>query len=107
MPDTVRVAAVQMTCRLGDKAANMAEAEALLADLAGRADIVCLPELFNTGYHLDILGRDLFDLAELVPADLDQGAGPTVTALGELAARLDLAIVAGLAERDAFAAGLL
>jgi predicted amidohydrolase len=107
MPDTVRVAAVQMTCQLGDKAANMAEAEALLADLAGRADVVCLPELFNTGYHLDALGRDLFDLAELVPAGLDQPAGPTVTALGELAARLDIAIVAGLAERDGFATGLL
>ena len=28
MPDTIRVAAVQMSCQLGDKAANMAEAEA-------------------------------------------------------------------------------
>lgn len=107
MPDTVRVAAIQMTCRLGDKAANMAQAEALLADVAGRADIACLPELFSTGYHLDTLGRGLFELAEPVPAAPDQPAGATVTWLRELAARLDVAIVAGLVERDSLATGLL
>jgi predicted amidohydrolase len=107
MPDMVRIAAVQMTCRLGDKAANMAQAEHLLADLAGQADVVCLPELFNTGYHLDALGRSLFDLAELVPATPEQPAGPTVNRLRELAARLNVAIVAGLVECDSLAAGLL
>lgn len=107
MPDTVRVAAIQMTCKLGDKAANMALAEALLADVAGQADIACLPELFSTGYHLDALGRGLFDLAEPVPATPDQPAGPTVTFLRELAARRDVAIVAGLVERDSQAGGLL
>jgi predicted amidohydrolase len=107
MPDTVRVAAVQMTCALGDKAANMAQAEALLTNVAGQADIACLPELFSTGYHLDALGRGLFDLAEPVPATPEQPAGTTVTFLRELAERLDVAIVAGLVERDSQAAGLL
>ena len=59
MSNTVHVAAIQMTCRLGDKAANLAQAEALLADLAEQADVVCLPELFSTGYQLDVLGERL------------------------------------------------
>ena len=107
MTDTVRVAAVQMACKLGDKAANMAQAEALLAGIAGQADMACLPELFSTGYHLDLLGRRLFELGEPVPATPDQPAGPTVTWLRELAARLDMAIIAGLVERDSRAEGLL
>jgi len=107
MTDSVRVATIQMTCQLGDKAANMAQAEALLASAVGQADIACLPELLSTGYHLDMLGRRLFELAEPVPATPDQPAGPTVNWLRELAARLDMAIVAGLVERDSRAEGLL
>jgi predicted amidohydrolase len=107
MLDFIRIAAVQMACQLGDKAANMAQAERLLADMAGQADVACLPELFNIGYHLDALGASLFDLAEPVPAAADQPFGPTVQRLRELAAQLDLAILAGLAERDSRAAGLL
>ena len=107
MPDTTRIAAVQMACQLGDKAANLAQADRLLAGLAGQADIACLPELFSTGYHLDALGRGLFELAEPVPAALGEPSGPTVDWLRERAARLSLAIVAGLVERDSQAAGLL
>ncbi|MGH2543833.1 MAG: nitrilase-related carbon-nitrogen hydrolase, partial [Ardenticatenaceae bacterium] len=91
---TIRVAAVQMNCRLGDVAANVAQAEGLLGELAGRADVACLPELFTTGYHLDALGDALFDLAEPVPAAPGDPAGPTIAHLCELAARLDLAIIA-------------
>jgi predicted amidohydrolase len=107
MSDAVRVAAIQMNCHLADVTANLAQAEALLMEVAGQADVACLPELFNTGYHLDALGQRLFDLAEPVPAGPHGLAGPTVTRLCELAARLDLAIIAGLAERDPLATGLL
>jgi len=107
MPDTTRIAAVQMACQLGDKAANLAQADRLLVGLAGQADIACLPELFSTGYHLDALGRGLFELAEPVPATSDEPSGPTVDWLRERAARLRLAIIAGLVERDSQAAGLL
>lgn len=116
MSDNPHIAAIQMTCRLGDPTANLARAETLLAEVAGQAssrgsargaDIACLPELFATGYNLDALGDDLFDLAEPVPATPEDEAGPTVTRLCELAAELDLAIIAGLAERDPMAIGLL
>jgi len=107
MSDTVRVAAIQMNCHLADMTANLAQAETLLTEAAGQADIACLPELFNIGYHLDALGERLFDLAEPVPAGPHDPAGPTVTRLCELAAHLNLAIIAGLAERDPLATGLL
>lgn len=107
MPDNPCIAAIQMSCHLGDPAANLERAEALLAEVAGQADIACLPELFPTGYNLNALGDDLFDVAEPVPAAPDDPAGPTVTHLTELAQELDLAIIAGLAERDPRATGLL
>jgi predicted amidohydrolase len=107
MVSSVRVAAIQMTCRLGDPTANLDQAEALLSDVAGQADVACLPELFHIGYHLDVLGERVFDLAELVPAGPHDAAGPTVTHLCELAAQLDIAIIAGLAECDPLVTGLL
>jgi len=107
MSQSIRIAALQMNCRLADVPANLAQAETLLAEVAGRADIACLPELFTTGYHLDALGNALFDLAEVVPATASAVAGPTVTRLCEVAARLDLAILAGLPERDPLVTGLL
>ncbi|HIC89655.1 MAG TPA: carbon-nitrogen hydrolase family protein [Anaerolineae bacterium] len=107
MPDKVSVAAIQMTCQLGDPTANLAQAEAMLTEVAGQVDIACLPELFTTGYDLDKLGDDLFDLAEPVPVGPHDPIGPMVKRLCELAAHLDLAIIAGLAERDSLAVGLL
>lgn len=112
MSQSIRVAALQMNCRLGDVAANLAQAETLLAEVAGRADIACLPELFTTGYHLDALGKSLFDLAEIIPPSTlgpaaEAEAGPTVTHLCQLAAKLDLALLAGLPERDPLVTGLL
>lgn len=107
MSETVRVAAIQMNCRLADVAANLAQAETLLAQVAGQADIACLPELFTTGYNLDELGEALFELAEPVPATPGDAAGPTIGRLCQLAAQLDLAIIAGLAERDPLVTGLL
>jgi predicted amidohydrolase len=107
MTADVRVAAVQMNCRLGDISANLTQAEDLLAQVSGQADVACLPELFTTGYNLEKLGDALFDLAEEVPAAPGEAGGPTVARLCELAADLDLALLAGLAERDPFTTGLL
>ena len=98
--NTVTVAAVQMTCRLGERSANLARAETLLEQVAGEAQIACLPETFNTGYNLDTLGDALFSLAETVP-------GPTTEYLGKVAQRLNLALVVGLVEREPQVEGLI
>lgn len=97
----VAIALVQLNCALGEKAANLDRAEVLLADLGGRADIACLPELFNAGYNLNALGDALFDLAEPIPA------GETTRRLSEMAQSLNLAIVAGLIEQVPHVEGLL
>lgn len=103
----VRIALVQMQSVLGDPAANVDQAAALLEGVTGEADIACLPELFSTGYDLDGLGESLFDLAEPVPAASAEPAGPSVARLRDVAADLDTAIIAGVAERDAAVTGLL
>lgn len=89
----MRIAVVQMTSRLGDKDANLETAAAWLETAAGSADLVCLPETFEVGYDVATLGDRLFELAEVVP-------GPTTEALGDLARRLGVSIVAGIVERD-------
>lgn len=101
-PEKVCVAAVQMRSDLGDKAANLAQAEVLLAEAAGQnAQVACLPELFDVGYDLTMLADgEPGGLAEPVPAAPGEPAGPTVARLQELARAMDLAIVAGVLERD-------
>lgn len=101
MVERIRVAALQMNCRLDDRGANLARAEELLAQVAERADIACLPELFNTGYHLGALDGTIFDQAELVPD------GDTTRNLIELARRFNVALVAGIIERDPIITGII
>jgi predicted amidohydrolase len=72
-----------------------------LDHIGGKADVVCFPELFTTGYNLDVLGDALFDLAEPVPD------GETTRRLADVARRFDLAIVAGLVEQSPSVTGLL
>ncbi|MBL9124413.1 MAG: carbon-nitrogen hydrolase family protein [Planctomycetaceae bacterium] len=90
MSKLVRAAAVQMTCG-PDPAANRATACRLVEEAARRgAQLVVLPELFQS------LGPParMAELAEEIP-------GPTSRAMGELAARLALTLVAGsIAERE-------
>ena len=86
--------------RSADKPANLERAEHLLSELAGRVRIACLPEMFEVGYDLAGLGPALFELAEPVP-------GPISQHLAQLARKLDLAIVAGVTERDPDVEGLL
>ena len=102
MPGTDRIAVglVQMTCELGDKEANLRQAERLLSQLTGRVSIACLPEMFEVGYDLEGLGAALFELAEPIP-------GPTSEHLARLARQLNLAIVGGVTERDPDVEGLL
>ena len=85
------VAAVQMTSG-ADKSENVGKAVDLVEQAAGRgAHLVVLPELFNC------LGspEEIFAGAEPIP-------GPTATAMSQLAARLQITLLAGsIAERAA------
>jgi N-carbamoylputrescine amidase len=58
------------------------------------AQIVCLPELFQTQYFCQREDAALFDLAEPIP-------GPTTANLAELAQQLHIVLVASLFERRA------
>lgn len=82
---------VQMDTVLADKAQNLAKAERLIRRAArAGAQLVIVPELFNTGYRLD---ERYAGFAEQIP-------GPTVEKLGTLAADENLFIAACIAEID-------
>lgn len=90
---TIKVACLQTHPRVGDKAANVA------ASLAGieraavlGARLIVLPELANSGYVF-ATREEAFALAEEVPT------GPTCQAWMATAARLNVTLVAGIAER--------
>ena len=97
MKKTLTVAAVQMACSVGEKEKNLSRALELLDRLPREVEIVCFPELFNTGYHLGTVGEKLAELAEPVP-------GPTTQRMAEVARVRGLGIVGGIVERagDAF-----
>lgn len=54
MPETVRVAAIQLSAAVGDVAANLGECERLAGEAArGGAEWIVLPEFFTTGMAYD------------------------------------------------------
>jgi predicted amidohydrolase len=87
----MRLAVLQMEARAGDVEANLAliEEAAERAAAAG-ADLLLAPELAVTGYGA---GESIRNLAE--PTE-----GPQARRLGEISARLGIALAAGFAERD-------
>src|ERR1700722_6752431 len=58
------------------------------------AELICLPELFQTQYFCQREDTALFDLAEPIP-------GPATQRLGDLARELKITIIASLFERRA------
>src|SRR5438093_2475807 len=88
------IALVQMRCS-ADRAANLAKAEAAIADAARQgAQIVCLPELFLGPYFCQREDAALFDLAEPIP-------GPSSEHLARVAKEAKAVVVASLFERRA------
>lgn len=86
----MRIAALQMNAVAGDPAGNMARIESAAEEAAGGGAVLMVaPELAVPGYGS---GETFADLAE--PA-----GGPVGQRLAAIAARLDIAIVAGFAER--------
>ena len=88
----LRIAGVQFTGHV-DKDVNVRTATRLIRDAAGRgAQIICLPELFNTMYFCVERRREYFDWAEPIP-------GPTVERMGHLARETGTAIICPIFER--------
>lgn len=88
-----KLALVQMRCRLGEPAANLDHLERLVRQASRQAHLACLPESCDVGYDLKTLGEHMFSLAEPVP-------GATTARLADVAKRHDVALVAGVTERD-------
>jgi len=91
---------VQMDCRVGDKKLNIEKAVSLLDQLSDRVEIACLPEFFNTGYSLDLVGDEFYTLAEPVP-------GPTTRELGNWAKEKKTAVLGNIPETDSGQDGVL
>ena len=85
---------VQMSCT-SDPEENMERAIAQVREAAKQgAELVCLPELFQTQYFCQREDTGLFALAEPIP-------GPATKRLGEVARELKIALIASLFERRA------
>jgi N-carbamoylputrescine amidase len=91
---TINVGLVQMSC-VSQKELNLAKAMDEIKSAAAKgAQIICLQELFTSLYFCDEENYDNFGLAEEIP-------GPTTSVLGELAASLNVVIIASLFEKRA------
>ena len=89
-----RIGLVQMTCS-PDTRENLSRAIAKVEEAArAGAAVVCLPELFRSQYFCQREDPATFDLAEPVP-------GPSTEALGQVARRLGVVVVAPVFERRA------
>ena len=90
----VKTGLVQMAC-VADKQANIEKAVTLIRDVAGKgAQIICLQELFASEYFCREENYDNFSLAEPVP-------GPTTRRFQDLAAELNMVLLASLFEKRA------
>lgn len=91
---TVRVACLQTHPQVGEKAANVAASLIWIERAAAQgARLIVLPELANSGYVF-ATREEAFALAEEVPS------GPTCQSWIDAAARLQVTLVAGIAERE-------
>jgi len=85
----VRVALAQTNVVLGNKQANMDRVGEVVFEASGKgAKVVCLPEMFSTGFDKKVLSG----LAEPVP-------GPTTEALRLLASKHGLMIAGSIVEK--------
>lgn len=90
----VQLGLVQLRCG-ADAETNVTRALERIRDAAAAgAQVICLPELFSHQYFCQVEDHTHFALAESIP-------GPTTERLAELAAALEVVLVASLFERRA------
>lgn len=90
----MRIALAQMNSIAGDKARNLERAVGLIGEAAkGDADLVLLPEFFNTEYFAQYRDYSYLDYAE--PLD-----GPSLTAVSEAARQFGVWVIATIYEED-------
>jgi len=89
--NAIRVGLLQNRPDFGQVARNVDYAVDALSNVD--ADLLVLPELFNTGYQF-VSREEAFDLAEAIPS------GKTCRAMMSLAREKNMFLVFGLAERD-------
>jgi len=93
-PEKFRVALIQMSCG-PDPEQNLERALGRISDAAGRgAQVVCLPELFQTQYFCQREDHALFELAEPIP-------GPASDRLAAAARSNGVVLIASLFEKRA------
>ena len=93
-PEKFRVGLVQMSAT-PDPEKNLERAVARVREAAAKgAQIVCLPELFQTQYFCQREDAALFDLAEPIP-------GPTTAKVAEVAKQARVVLIASLFEKRA------
>lgn len=88
-----QIALVQMDCRIRDKEYNLNRAFDFLKEAEKKADIICFPEFFTTGYNLGLIKEDFYNLAETIP-------GRTTMVFAQKAKEYKLAIIGGIVEKD-------
>jgi beta-ureidopropionase len=90
----VRVAAIQMAMKVGDKKSNLNKGLTMIKAAAQKGSkMILLPELFTTEYFAWWRDTKYFDYAEPIP-------GPTTARVGELARRLSVYVVAPFYEKE-------
>ena len=93
-PEKFRLALIQMSAT-PDPDQNLCQAmERVRQAAAQSAQVVCLPELFQTQYFCQREDPSLFDLAEPIP-------GPASKRLSQLARELHVVLIASLFEKRA------
>ena len=91
-PEKYKVGLIQMSCT-PDPEENLQRAMDRVREAASRgAQVICLPELFQTQYFCQREDAALFDLAEPIP-------GPTTEKLSALAKQSKIVLIASLFER--------
>jgi N-carbamoylputrescine amidase len=93
-PDKFSVGLVQMAATAEPETNLKHAVEFLRKAASGGAQIVCLPELFQTQYFCQREDTALFDLAEPIP-------GPVTAQLSAVAKELEIVLIASLFEKRA------